>query len=203
MDLVLNPIRDDLLAGRIGVIGVAGKVSVPVLVRLREKLRRRPASATALIDLSDMPEIGAPSSSAVERFVLSTLLRVNIDRRPPFDSLLCTWGSFNGIRPRSSAIVDTSIGGGRALRLAVKVCWSASSFPWVLQSPPGSSLLILAMALMTSTPSGVTSDDPERGGSSCMTGVVLRCGLVFRIIKNMQCFERRGEAFQGGGSVAM
>jgi hypothetical protein len=64
---VLKFMREDLLVGLMGVAGVsgvAGKVgtdSCSVLDRLIDMLRLRPASAIALIDLSEMPRAGVSS----------------------------------------------------------------------------------------------------------------------------------------------
>jgi hypothetical protein len=91
---ILKFMREDLLVGRMGVAGVTGVAgnvgtdSVPVLHRLIDMLRRRPASAIALIDLSEIPEAGASSSSTGNAVSFSPLLRVKSDRKPPLDSLL-------------------------------------------------------------------------------------------------------------------
>jgi hypothetical protein len=75
--------REALLAGFAGVIGVESGM---VEVLFKEMLRRRLFSAS-FIDCSDNPE-GKGSSRTGEITIFSTLLRVNIERSPPFDSFL-------------------------------------------------------------------------------------------------------------------
>jgi hypothetical protein len=87
-DFDLIFIRECLLVGLAGVTGVAGMESEAVSVLLIEMLRGRADSAAAFIDRSDREEVVVDSSTTGDTVDFSALLRVNIPRSPPFDSLL-------------------------------------------------------------------------------------------------------------------
>jgi hypothetical protein len=84
-DFDLIFIRECLLAGLAGVTGVGGIESKAVPVLLIDMLRGRADSAT--FGRSDIGGAVFDSSSTGDTTVFSALLRVNIPRRPPFDSL--------------------------------------------------------------------------------------------------------------------
>jgi hypothetical protein len=123
--------------GRTGVAGVSGSVSGPVLLRLKDKLRLMPASATALMDRSGMADAGPLSSSTGEKEGVSNLFRVNSPLSPPLDCLRstifgsCILGScirgcsildcLKGTRLCTSSSADLPTSGGLARRLVVKL----------------------------------------------------------------------------------
>lgn len=93
-DFARRFIREPMVVGLAGVAGVAGVSGIEFVLGI-SILRGRLASATASMVLSDIADAGA-SSRTGETAAFSTLLRVNIPRSPPFDSLLCTFCCFNG-----------------------------------------------------------------------------------------------------------
>jgi hypothetical protein len=86
-DFDLIFIRECLLAGLPGVTGVAGMDSEAVPVLLMEMVRGR-AGSRWVSGGSDGDDAGVNSSSTGYTGFFSVLLRENIPRNPPFDSLL-------------------------------------------------------------------------------------------------------------------
>jgi hypothetical protein len=120
-DFDLMFIRECLLAGLPGVMGVAGIESEAVLVLLIEMLRRRADSTTAF-GRSDDDSVLVSSSTGGTVF-FSILLRVNIPRSPPFDSLRWTLGCFNGTRLSFPSSADIYTSGGLSRRANVNEDW--------------------------------------------------------------------------------
>lgn len=115
-DFVLVFICEGLVIDFAGVAGVIGLESETVPIFVKPTLRGRLDSITAVIVLSETADAGV-SSRTGETAAFSILLRVNIPRNPPFDSLLCILGCFSGTRSPSLFLVEVSIGGGRVRRL--------------------------------------------------------------------------------------
>lgn len=129
-DFDLKFIRECLLAGLAGVIGVAGRESVAVTVSLRDSLRGSGESTLARSRIVAIrcgirsPTLFSspgmlPSSVTDTTVGFSILLRVNIALNPPFDSLFPILGCFNGTRISFSSWAETSTGGGRSRRAKV------------------------------------------------------------------------------------
>ena len=105
-DFVLIFIRECLLAGLPGVTGVAGIDSAAVPVLLIEMLRGRADSITLSGRWNnDLGVLWSSSTGATGTF--SALLRVNMPRSPPFDSLLWTLGCFNSTRLLVTSSAET------------------------------------------------------------------------------------------------
>jgi hypothetical protein len=120
-DFDLIFIRECLLTGLPGVMGVAGIESEAVPVLLIETLRGRADSASAVGRSDD--DSAVDSSSTGGTAFLSTLLRVNIPRNPPFDSLRWTLGCFNGTRLSFPSSADIYTSGGLSRRANVNEDW--------------------------------------------------------------------------------
>lgn len=121
-DFALRFMRELIVDGLPGMTGVADVGAALVLGT--SILRGKLAWATAVTTvLSDTADVGG-SSTTGETVACSVLLRVNIPRNPPFDSVLCILGCINGTR-RWSGSGTWNSGGGRARRLKENLSWSA------------------------------------------------------------------------------
>jgi len=151
--------------GRTGVAGVGRTVS-PVLSLRNDRLRLMLTSATALLDRSRIEEAGISSSIIGVAVVQSALFRVKRALNPPLDCLRSILrsckdsSSADGRESLSGTLflslsVDTSIGGGLARRLRVRVDWrfkKASGRPIStlgFSSPPWLPILKISFAVPT------------------------------------------------------